>query len=59
MPFLFVQLANYDHPKYDGLIWPELREAQLKTWQTVKNTAMVVTMDVREKMISTLFIKNL
>lgn len=50
MPFLFVQLANYDHPSY-GIrpIWAELREAQLLTWQKVKNTAMVVTMDVGEK----------
>lgn len=49
MPFLFVQLANYDHPKYDFPAWAELREAQLKTWQNDKNTAMVVTMDVGEK----------
>lgn len=49
MPFLFVQLANYDHPGYNYPAWAELREAQLKTWQTVKNTAMVVIMDVGEK----------
>jgi len=50
LPFLFVQLANYDHPAYgNSPIWAELREAQLMTWQKVKNTAMVVTMDVGEK----------
>lgn len=39
-PFLFVQLAPHAG-------WtPELREAQLQTWQTVPNTAMVVTADV-------------
>ena len=39
-PFLFVQLA----PQVGWT--PELREAQLQTWQTVPNTAMVVTADV-------------
>jgi len=39
-PFLFVQLA----PQVGWT--PELREAQLQTWQTVPNTAMVVTTDV-------------
>ncbi|MEO8497835.1 MAG: sialate O-acetylesterase [Planctomycetota bacterium] len=39
-PFLFVQLASHNG-------WtPELREAQLQTWQTVPNTAMTVTTDV-------------
>lgn len=39
-PFLFVQLAPHTG-------WtPELREAQLQTWQTVPNTAMTVTADV-------------
>ncbi len=49
LPFLFVQLANYDHPNYTGPNWAELREAQLLTWQTVKNTAMAVSIDVGEK----------
>lgn len=50
IPFLFVQLANYDHPAYGNRpLWAELREAQLLTWQHTKNTAMVVTMDVGEK----------
>lgn len=50
LPFLFVQLANYAHPAYgERPMWAELREAQLKTWQTVDNTAMVVSMDVGEK----------
>lgn len=39
-PFLFVQVAPHNG-------WtPELREAQLQTWKTVSNTAMVVTADV-------------
>jgi len=43
-PFLFVQLANLaTHPKED---WPLLREAQLKTSQSVPNTAMAVTIDI-------------
>ena len=42
-PFIFVQLANY-HKESDGP-WPELREAQLRTWQTVPNTAMAVAAD--------------
>jgi sialate O-acetylesterase len=43
LPFLFVQLAPYD--KVNGPTWPELREAQLYTAQTVKNTAMAVITD--------------
>ncbi len=39
LPFLIVQVAPY---KY---LSPELREAQLKTVQTVKNTALIVTTD--------------
>ncbi len=42
-PFLFVQLAPWDQPKTPT--WPELREAQLRTAQTVKNTAMAVITD--------------
>jgi sialate O-acetylesterase len=38
-PFLFVQVAPYRESR------PQLREAQLLTWQTTKNTAMVVTLD--------------
>ncbi len=50
LPFLFVQLANYDHPTYGAKpMWAELREAQLLTWQKVKNTSMVVTIDIGEK----------
>lgn len=50
MPFLFVQLSNYDHPSYGTRpTWAELREAQLLTWQNVKNTAMVVSMDAGDK----------
>lgn len=39
LPFLFVQIA----PHRD--MTPELREAQLLTWQNTPGTAMVVTMD--------------
>ena len=50
MPFLFVQLANYNHPSYgEKPVWAELREAQLLTWQKVKNTGMAVSMDVGNK----------
>ncbi len=38
-PFLFVQMPPHAY------ILPELREAQLVTWQKVPRTAMVVTMD--------------
>ena len=50
LPFFFVQLANYDHPSY-GIqpMWAELREAQLITWQKVKNTGMAVSLDYGEK----------
>lgn len=38
-PFLFVQIAPYNG------IPPELREAQLRVWQTTTNTAMAVITD--------------
>ena len=39
-PFYFVQIApHYKQP-------PQIREAQLKTWETVKSTGMVVITDV-------------
>lgn len=42
MPFYFVQIApHYKQPA-------GIREAQLKTWQSVKNTGMVVTTDVAD-----------
>jgi sialate O-acetylesterase len=43
-PFLFVQIVPYHEIK------PEIREAQLLTWQRVLNTAMAVITDVGEKM---------
>lgn len=50
LPFLFVQLSNYAHPTYgERPMWAELREAQLKTWQSVDHTAMVVSIDAGEK----------
>jgi sialate O-acetylesterase len=47
-PFLFVQLANYMAMKPDPMEsnWAELRDAQLNTLSQVKNTAMVVTIDI-------------
>ena len=39
-PFLFVQIAPFNGQP------PEIREAQLLAWQSTKNTAMVVTIDV-------------
>lgn len=39
-PFLFVQIAPHEG------ITPEIREAQLLTWQNVPRTAMAVTADV-------------
>lgn len=50
LPFLFVQLPNYEHPKYkERPMWAELREAQLQTFLKVKNTAMVVSLDAGER----------
>ena len=50
MPFLFVQLANYGKADTNNRpIWPELREAQLLTWQKVQHTGMAVTMDIGVK----------
>ncbi len=45
--FLFVQLAPWDVPKEAS--WPELREAQLLTAQTVPNTAMAVITDYGDR----------
>jgi len=50
MPFLFVQLPSYEKADAENRpIWPELREAQLMTWQKVNNTGMAVTIDLGEK----------
>ena len=38
-PFLFVQIAPFNGQP------PEIREAQLLSWQSTKNTAMIVTVD--------------
>jgi sialate O-acetylesterase len=38
-PFLFVQIAPY------STMSPEIREAQLLSWKSTKNTAMAVTLD--------------
>jgi sialate O-acetylesterase len=50
MPFLFVQLPSYEKADAENRpIWPELREAQLLTWQKVSNTGMAVTIDLGDK----------
>ncbi len=43
MPFLFVQLANYNNEDD----WPQVREAQLHTLD-LRNTGMAITMDLGE-----------
>jgi len=45
-PFYFVQIAPFEPIKVNAAF---LREAQLRTMQTVKNTGMAVTMDIGEK----------
>src|SRR5262249_6744471 len=49
-PFLIVQLANYQERRADPWEGKDcaLREAQLRTAQTVKNTALAVTIDLGE-----------
>jgi len=49
-PFLFVQLANYleRKPEPTESAWAELREAQLLTFKTVRNTGMAVAIDIGE-----------
>lgn len=50
MPFIFVQLTNYGkNVSNNNSTWAEMREAQLFTWQKVKNTGMAVTIDVGDK----------
>jgi sialate O-acetylesterase len=47
-PFLFVQLAPFERGVLKDT-WPELREAQLLTAQTVPNTALAVITDLGER----------
>jgi sialate O-acetylesterase len=51
LPFLIVQLAPFQkiETKPSESAWAELREAQLKTSQTVSNTALAVITDVGEE----------
>ena len=49
MYFYFVQLANFGVKGSKIPTWAELREAQLLTSQTVKNTDMAVAIDVGDK----------
>ncbi len=43
-PFLFVQLPPFDN--HDQEAWIKLRQSQLRTEETVPNTAMLVTTDI-------------
>lgn len=45
-PFYFVQIAPYHYNDYDGVKSAELRDAQLKTLDLVKNTGMVSVSDI-------------
>ncbi|HNR18117.1 MAG TPA: sialate O-acetylesterase [Chitinophagaceae bacterium] len=45
-PFYFAQIAPFEPGKWNAAF---LREAQLKTMQTVSNTGMAVTMDIGEQ----------
>ncbi len=45
-PFLFVQLENLIIAPHSEAHYDELRESQLKTWQTVPQTGMVVMCDI-------------
>lgn len=48
-PFYFVQLANLGTTPLDPnepVGWAEVRESQLVTWQSTKNTGMAVTIDI-------------
>jgi hypothetical protein len=50
LPFLFVQLANYEAAGTEpGTHWPEVREAQQLTVNRLRDTAMVVTIDIGDK----------
>ncbi len=42
-PFYFVQVAPL---QWGNGAWPKIREAQLKSWQAMPNSGMVVTMDI-------------
>ncbi|WPR71381.1 sialate O-acetylesterase [Flavobacterium sp. NG2] len=46
-PFYFVQIAPFVYSKKENAAF--LREAQLKTMQTTKNTGMAVTLDIGEE----------
>jgi sialate O-acetylesterase len=48
-PFLFVQLAPWNAGDSNGVVWAELREAQLLTSQKVPNTAEAVITDVGDE----------
>jgi sialate O-acetylesterase len=50
-PFFLVQLANYDkaHSSLLDTAWPEVREAQLMTVQSVPKTGMAVAIDIGDE----------
>ena len=45
-PFYYVQIAPYHYNDFDGVKSAELRDAQTKTLDFVKNTGMVVVTDI-------------
>ncbi len=45
-PFYYVQIAPFHYNDYDGVKSAELRDAQLKTLDLVKNTGMVSVTDI-------------
>lgn len=47
-PFYFVQIAPFEMGKSNAAL---LREAQLKTMQTVANTGMAVTLDIGDRVV--------
>lgn len=49
MPFLFVQLSNYDVPRLDKEAWAKTREVQHQVSKKVKNTAMAASIDCGEE----------
>lgn len=48
LPFYFVQIAPFEPGEWNSAF---VREAQLKTMQSVPNTGMVVTMDIGERTV--------
>lgn len=49
LPFVFVQLTSFGAENPKGEEWAILREQQMNTWNSVDNTAMVVSIDYGEE----------